>query len=179
MERLYYIDWHTMFVPTGSILEVILRGSIMYLGMLALLRVFRRQAGAVGVADLLVIVVIADAAQNGMAGESRSVTEAIVLVSVIVLWDWLFDWLGFKSKFAAEVLEPKPLTLVKNGRVIKENLDKELITKDELMSQLRLQGVELLSDVKLCSLESNGKFSIITMDQEPKQGNTNDDKAVN
>lgn len=179
MERLYYIDWHTMFVPTGSILEVILRGSIMYLGMLALLRVFRRQAGAVGVADLLVIVVIADAAQNGMAGESRSVTEAIVLVSVIVLWDWVFDWLGFKSKFAAEILEPKPLTLVKNGRLIKENLDKELITKDELMSQLRLQGVEHISDVKLCCLESNGKFSIITMDEEPNQGNINDDQTVN
>ena len=168
-----------MFVPTESILEILLRGTIMYLGMFALLRVFRRQSGAVGTADLLVIVVIADAAQNGMAGESKSITEAMALVAVIVLWDWAFDWLGFKSKFAADLLEPKPLPLIKNGRLIKDNLDKEMITKDELMSQLRLQGIEKLSDVKSCMLESNGKFSIIRMDVEPKEGNKNDDKAVN
>ena len=58
----------------------------MYVGMFALLRIFRRQAGAVGIADLLVIVVIADAAQNGMAGESKSVTEALLLIATIILW---------------------------------------------------------------------------------------------
>ena len=104
-----------MFVPTGSILEVLIRGTIMYLGMFALLRVCRRQAGAVGTADLLVIVAIADAAQNGMAGESKSLTEALMLVSVIVLWDWAFDWLGFRSQFAAKMLEPERWYLSKMG----------------------------------------------------------------
>ncbi len=167
-----------MFVPTESILEILLRGTIMYLGMFTLLRVFRRQAGAIGIADLLVIVVIADAAQNGMAGESRSITEAMILVTVIVLWDWVFDWLGFRSTFAAKVLEPEPLILIKNGRVLKENLDKEMITKDELMSQLRQQGFENLFDVKFCMLESNGKFSIIRAEAESNQGNKNDDQLV-
>lgn len=168
-----------MFVPTGPLLEVVLRGTIMYLGMFALLRVFRRQAGAIGTADLLVIVVIADAAQNGMAGEAKSITEAILLVFVIVAWDWIFDWLGYKSQTAARVLEPKELLLIKNGRIIKENLDQELITKDELMSQLRQQGIEQISDVKSCCLESNGKFSIIRKDEKPIEGNITDDKPVN
>jgi uncharacterized membrane protein YcaP (DUF421 family) len=79
------IDWQSMFVPTESITEIVIRGTIMYIGMFALLRIFRRQAGAVGIADLLVIVVIADAAQNGMAGDSRSITEALILITVIVL----------------------------------------------------------------------------------------------
>ena len=112
MERLLNIDWNSMFVPTGPILEVLVRGTIMYLGLFALLRVFRRQSGAIGTADLLVIVIIADAAQHGMAGESKSITEALILVAVIVLWDWFFDWLGFRSKFAAKVLDPEPLVLV-------------------------------------------------------------------
>ncbi len=168
-----------MFVPTGSVLEVILRGTIMYLGMFALLRVFRRQAGAIGMADLLVIVVIADAAQNGMAGEAKSITEALILVAVIVAWDWIFDWLGFRSKSAAKVLDPEPLELIKNGRVVQENLDKEMITKEELVSQLRQQGIEQISDVKRCCLESNGKFSVIKFDGEPMEGNKNRDNPVN
>ena len=81
---MFKIDWQSMFVPTESVLEVIIRGTIMYVGMFALLRIFRRQAGAIGIADLLVIVVIADAAQNGMAGESKSITEALLLISTIV-----------------------------------------------------------------------------------------------
>src|SRR5215216_1760895 len=126
-----------MFVPTESILEVIIRGTIMYLGMFALLRVFRRQAGSVGIADLLVIVVIADAAQNGMAGDSKSITEALLLISTIVLWDWFFDWLGFRSPFWERVLQPPPLLLIENGRVIKKNLDQEFIKEDDLLAQLR------------------------------------------
>src|SRR4029453_13075573 len=103
------IDWIGMFKPTESVLEVVIRGTIMYLGMFVLLRVFRRQSGSVGIADLLVIVVIADAAQNGMAGDSRSITEALLLITTIVLWDWFFDWLGFRSAFFERILQPQPL----------------------------------------------------------------------
>ena len=74
-----------MFVPTESIAEIFIRGTIMYLGMYMVLRIFRRQSGSIGVADLLVIVVIADAAQNGMAGDSKSITEALLLIVTIVL----------------------------------------------------------------------------------------------
>ena len=134
----------------------------MYLGMFALLRVFRRQAGSVGIADLLVIVVIADAAQNGMAGESKSITEALLLISTIVLWDWLFDWLGFRSPFWDRILQPQPLLLIEDGKIIKANLDKELITREDLLAQLREQGIADLGSVKKCYLESNGHFSVLT-----------------
>ena len=151
-----------MFLPTESILEVMIRGTIMYLGMYLLLRVFRRQSGSVGIADLLVIVVIADAAQNGMAGDSKSITEALILIATIVLWDWFFDWLGFRSQLFGRILQPQPLLLVENGKTIKKNLDKEFITEDELLAQLREQGVDDIGSVKKCFLESNGHFSVLT-----------------
>lgn len=151
-----------MFKPTESILEVVLRGTIMYIGMYTLLRMFRRQAGSVGIADLLVIVVIADAAQNGMAGDSRSITEALILITTIVLWDWFFDWLGFKSPLWSRILEPSPLLLIENGKVIQKNLDQEFISKEDLMAQLREQGIDTVEAVKKCYLESNGHFSVLT-----------------
>ena len=164
MDWLTKIDWEKIFVPESSILEMVLRGTIMYLGIFILLRIFRRQAGSIGIADLVVIVIIADAAQNGMAGESKSVTEALVLIGVIILWDYLIDWLGFKSELIGKVLEPQPLVLVKNGRMIRKNMDSEMITEDELMSHLRQQGIEDIKKVKKCCLESSGDFSVIRVD---------------
>src|SRR6187200_793393 len=129
------VDWQSMFVPTESVLEVVIRGTIMYLGMYFILRIFRRQSGSVGIADLLVIVVIADAAQNGMAGDSKSITEALILILTIVIWDWFFDWLGFRSVFWGRILQPEPLLMIHNGKLIKKNLDQEFINEDELLAQ--------------------------------------------
>ena len=164
-----------MFVPTESILEIVIRGSIMYVAMFVLLRIFRRQAGTIGIADLLVVVVIADAAQNGMAGDSKSITEAVILIGTIVLWDWIFDWAGFRSSVIGKLVTPEPLLLVLDGRLVRKNLEKEMITEDELMAQLRLQGLEKLGSVKKCYLESNGRFSILTeSDDHRKQQEGNE-----
>jgi len=70
------VDWRQVFVPDTPPLEIVVRGTIMYMAVLLLLRfVFKRRLGALGVTDLIVIVFIADAAQNGMAGDCRSLTE--------------------------------------------------------------------------------------------------------
>lgn len=163
-----------MFVPTESIVEIVIRGTIMYLGMYALLRVFRRQAGSIGMADVLVIVVIADAAQNGMAGDSRSITEALILIATIVMWDFFLDWLGFKSAWASRFLTPNPLLLVKDGRILNKNLDKEFMTEEELYAQLREEGIEDISVIKECYLESNGHFSVLTRSKSRRKQKSNE-----
>jgi uncharacterized membrane protein YcaP (DUF421 family) len=150
-----------MFVPKESLIEIFMRGSILYIAMFALLRIFRRQAGALGIADLLVIVVIADAAQAGMAGDSKSISEALLLIGTIFFWNYLFDLLGFKFPFVQRVLEPEPLLLIKDGKLLHKNLEKEMITEEELRAQLREQGIEDISSVKKSCLESNGHFSVI------------------
>lgn len=174
------IDWQSMFVPTESIFEILIRGTIMYIGMFALLRIFRRQAGSIGIADLLVIVVIADAAQNGMAGDSKSITEALILIATIIIWDWFFDLLGFKSPLFQRILAPQPLLLIEDGKFLSRNLEKEMITEEELRSQLRQQGIEDAAKVKKCYLESNGHFSVLTSTQITKQkGNESGPPTVN
>ncbi|RIJ89124.1 MAG: DUF421 domain-containing protein [Acidobacteria bacterium] len=137
------IDWNSMFMPTESILEVVIRGTIMYLGMYFIL----------------------DAAQNGMAGETHSITEALILILTIVLWDVLFDWLGFKSVMARKVLEPSPLLLIENGKFIDRNLRQEFLTEDDMLGVLREHGLESEATVKQCYLESSGHFSVILSTQ--------------
>lgn len=168
-----------MFVPAESLLATLIRGTIMYIGMFALLRIFRRQAGSISIADLLVVVVIADAAQHGMAGEAKSVTESLLLIGVIIFWDYLIDWLGFRSDVMSRILEPEPLLLIKDGRMIRRNMEKELITEDELVSQLRLQGIDDIGEVKQCRLEPGGDFSVIRLDGSRDQGNKKGSEPVN
>lgn len=179
MESLLNIDWNTMFVPQGSVLEPLIRGTLMYLAMFILLRIFRRQAGSLTIADLLLIVIIADAAQNGMAGEAKSVTEAMLLIVTIVFWDYFLDWLGFRSAFVAKLLEPAPVKLITNGRFLRRNMTKEMITEDEIMGQLRQQGVDDVSQVKICYLESDGEFSVVRADEKTNEGNTGKTRGVN
>jgi uncharacterized membrane protein YcaP (DUF421 family) len=77
------------------------------------------------------------------------------------------------------VLEPQPVLLVKNGRMIRRNMNKELITEDEIQTHLRQQGIEDISEVKLTHLEADGEFSIIKHSGKPKQqGNDKDKGAV-
>jgi len=94
---LFDVGWRELVVPTHSVAEMMVRGTIMYIALFVLLRVIlKRQSGALGVTDLLVVVLIADAAQNGMAKEYRSVTEGVVLVATIIGWDYALDWLGYR-----------------------------------------------------------------------------------
>jgi len=170
-EKILKVDWTSVFATKESLLEIFIRGSVMYLVMFALLRIFRRQAGSIGIADLLVIVVIADAAQNGMAGKSESVTEAVLLIVTIVLWDYVFDLLGYKSKFFERILQPKALKLIKDGKLLRRNMKSEMITYDELTSQMRQEGIEDIKQVKQACLETDGHFSFI------KKGDGNDAKS--
>src|SRR4051812_5069154 len=84
------MDWNEIFGLTVPPLELVARGTVMYLFLFTMFRVvIKRRIGAVGMADLLVLVIIADAAQNGMAGEYRNVTEGIILVATIIAWEVL------------------------------------------------------------------------------------------
>lgn len=158
------IDWQQLLVPSGSLLELVLRGSLMYLLILAGFRAFRREAGSLSVSDLLVVVLIADAAQNGMAGEYKSLTEGVVIVVTILVWNYVLDWLAYRSRVVYWLLHPPPLPLIINGRIQVRNMRSQLITKQDLLEQLREQGVEEPAGVKQCFLESDGKMSIIRAD---------------
>jgi uncharacterized membrane protein YcaP (DUF421 family) len=174
MDKIFLIDWAELVIPTHSLAEIMLRGTIMYLALFAILRfVMLRQSSTIGIADILVIVVIADAAQNGFSKEYKSVTEGVLLVLTIVFWDIFLNWLSYRFKMFERLLTPAPLPLVKFGRMNHRNMRKELITKEELMGQLREQGVQELSEVKEASLEANGEISVVKVkskdDANPKK----------
>jgi uncharacterized membrane protein YcaP (DUF421 family) len=170
VDKLFLIEWGELVIPTHSLAEIVLRGTVMYLSLFVILRfVMLRQSSTIGIADILVIVVIADAAQNGFAKEYKSITEGVVLVLTIVLWDICLNWLSYRFKIFERLLAPPPLPLIENGRMNRRNMRKELITEEELRSQLRQQGATEFQEIKLASLEANGEISVVKKDEESSQ----------
>lgn len=162
MDRWLSFDWRAVFVPTTPLPEILVRGTVMYLALFLLLRVIqKREAGAVSVTDLLVVVLIADAAQNGMAGKSTAVPDGLLLVATILFWSYFLDWLGCHVPAVGRLVHPPPLPLIKDGKLLWRNMRRELVTLDELMSQIREQGVADPAEVAAAYMEGDGHISVI------------------
>src|SRR5688572_33488135 len=117
------IDWQALFGLSVSPWELVIRGTAVYWFLVLIFRlILRRDAGSVGMADILLLVIIADAAQNAMAGEYRSITDGLILISTIVAWNKLIDVLSFRYPKARALFEPRELPLIRDGRIFWKNL---------------------------------------------------------
>ena len=162
-------DVGAALIPDVSLFETVLRGIVVYFSILLLLRfILRGRTSAVSVSDLLVLVLIADAAQNAMASQYHSITNGLVLVATIILCSFTVDWLAYRSAAVRRFVHPERKALVVDGRVVRTALREELITEEELHTQLRLNGVTDVTEVKAAYLEGNGEISVITVDPDER-----------
>ena len=151
-----------LFEVQMPIAELVIRGSAIFWFLFLIFRfVMRRDVGAVSVADILVLVLIADASQNAMAGGYTTIAEGFILVSTIVGWNWLLDYLAFRSKAIRRFVNPPRLLLIDAGKPQLRNTKRQLITIEDVQSMLRQQGIETMDVVKKAYLEADGQISII------------------
>jgi uncharacterized membrane protein YcaP (DUF421 family) len=156
------LDWGELFGLSVPPLELVVRGSALYLFLLVLFRVvIKRRMGAIGMADILVLVIISDASQNAMAGEYKTITDGFILIATIIFWNYAFDWACYRFRRLEKLLEPAPLLLIHDGRVLWRNLRAELVSEQELKSKLRAEGVEDPREVEKAYLEPDGAFTVI------------------
>ncbi len=156
------LDWGELFGLSVSPWELIVRGSAMYLFLFALFRVVvKRRIGAVGMADILILVIVADAAQNGMAGEYRSITDAFILVGTLIGWNMLIDWITFRFPSLQKLLEPPPLLLIDDGRVLHRHLRIELMSQSDLQTKLREHGITDPREVAKAYIEPDGQVTVL------------------
>ena len=156
------VDWGAVFAPQAPLVETLVRGTVLYLGVLILLRLTpARESGTVGTPDLLVMVLLADAAQNAMAGPHHAVGDGLTLIVTILAWSAVLDWASYRWRFVHRLLRTPPVRLVREGQVLGANLRRQLITPDELMAQLRKHGVDDVAEVKGAWIEDDGQISLV------------------
>jgi uncharacterized membrane protein YcaP (DUF421 family) len=121
----------------------------------------RRELSSLSAVDLVLLIVLGDAIQQGLTQDDYSVTGSVIAVSTIASLSVITSYLGFRSKRARKVLEGLPLVLVDRGKVVQQNLARERISEDELTEEMRQQQIGSLEDVQWGILETNGSISFI------------------
>jgi uncharacterized membrane protein YcaP (DUF421 family) len=161
------LDWSALFIPTGSLAEIFVRGSAIYLVLFLVMRFLpRRTIGALGPSDLLVIVLIADAVENAMAGGYESLTEGLLLAGVIFGWATFIDYLDFRFPHL-NIAAARAKEMVRNGKLLHENMAREQVTEEEVMAQLRQHGLASARDVVAAYVEGDGHFSVVVRGRAP------------
>jgi len=111
------VDWGNLLTFSIPPLETVLRGTLMYWFLFLMFRfVARRDVGSLGIADLLIVVIVADAAQNGMAGKGDSVVDTALLVATLIAWNRLFDLAAWWSPTLRRFVDPPKVVLVRRGK---------------------------------------------------------------
>ena len=160
------MNWDQLFGVHVSVLEIAIRGSCVYWFLFLAFRfLLRRDIGALGVADILFLVIVADAAQNAMAGDYKTITEGVLLLSTIMLWNVVIDRLAYAFPWFDRFARPRARELIRDGRMLEQNLRLERMTAGELHAKLREHGKERIRDVRHAYLESDGKVSVIPADE--------------
>lgn len=158
------VDWSGMFELETSIPELLIRGTVLYVGILILMRLMPRRTGAeLSLMDLIWVLLITEAASNAM-GNYTSLQDGIILIVIYMAWDYLINILKQNSKTVERLLSSAPLLIVKDGQMLKRNMRKEFLSKEELLSNLREHGIEAISEIKKAYVEGEGVITAITFD---------------
>lgn len=160
------MDWKNVFSFDLPVLEMFIRGTVMYLSLIILMRlILKRQSGGMETGDLLLVILLADASQNGMAGDYKTVPDGLILVATLMFWNFFLDWLGYHWPWFQRLMNAPPLALIRNGEMLHRNMRKEFLTQTELLGQLREQGIDDVKKVKKAYMESDGTLSVIAYEQ--------------
>jgi len=132
----------------------------------------RREVAQMTVFDLIVLLILSNVLQNAMIGPENSVTGGLIGAATILAINWLVGRAAFSSRWFERAVEGVPLLLVHSDHLVESNLRRANISREELFSNLRSQGVFAVTDVRAAVLEPSGKLSVLKADAGSPVGNS-------
>lgn len=142
--------------------EIGLRATAAYFAIVVLVRIVpKRNAGAISPNDLLTLIVIGGMGTDAIMGGSTSLPDIMLMIAAVVAWSYVFDVLEYRFPAFRRLFRDRQTPLVENGRLLRNNMRREMVTEDELRAVLREHGVEELSEIRSASLEADGEISLV------------------
>lgn len=156
------INWEALYLIETSILELIIRSTALYFGILILLRLApRRTGGELAMMDLIFIILIAEAASHAL-GDYTALSDGFVIIITLLFWNFLLNVLSFYFPFIEKLVSAPPLQIVKDGVILRRNMRKEYLTEEELLDYLRKEDIDDIMGVKAAYVDGDGKITILT-----------------
>jgi uncharacterized membrane protein YcaP (DUF421 family) len=143
-------------------MDIVLRAIALYVFVVFIMRVIgRRELSSMTPFDLVLLIILGDAIQQGLTQDDYSVTGAVLAIATIASLQVFTSYLSYKSRSARRVFEGEPVVLVERGELVEHNLKRERMTPDEVAEEMRQQQIGSLDEVEWGILEANGSISFI------------------
>ena len=146
-------------------MDIALRATVLFAFVFLLTRVIgRRELSSLQPFDLILLIILGDAIQQGLTQDDYSLTGAMIAVGTMAALQVLTSYAAFRLPWARRVLDGQPVVVVQDGKPIAENLHRERLTIEEVAEEARANQIASLEDIQWAVFEPSGKISFI-----PKQ----------
>jgi uncharacterized membrane protein YcaP (DUF421 family) len=143
-------------------MDLVLRAIVVFAFLLVLTRVIgRRELSSLEPFDLILLIVVGDAVQQGLNQDDYSLTGALLVVSTFAVLQVSVSWLSYRFPRIRPVLEGEPIVIVQDGKVIDKNAKRERLTVAEIAEEARKQQIASLDEVRWAVLETSGVITFI------------------
>ena len=143
-------------------MDIVARAVVVFVFLVVLTRVIgRRELSSLQPIDLILLIIVGDAVQQGLTQDDYSLTGTVLAVGTIAVLQVFVSWVSYRFPRTRPVLEGNPIVVVQDGELIERNLKRERLDPEEVYEQARLQGIAHLSEVKWAVLETTGSISFI------------------
>lgn len=162
-----FFSWHDL--AAGSLASVVLRSAIVYLLLFGLFRLAsKRELAQATLFDFLTVLLIANVVQNAMVGSNSTVAGGIAGALTLCALSAALGRLSARSHSAQRLLEGQPELLVKGGVIQHEQMRRQVVSRNDLLSAIRKQGLARLADVDYAILELDGSISVVRADERQR-----------
>jgi len=143
-------------------MDLVLRAIFVFAFILLLTRVIgKRELGSLQPFDLVLLIILGDAMQQGLTQDDYSLTGAVLVVGTIAVLQVFVSWISFRFPRTRPILEGEPVIIVEDGKPIERNLARERLTLEEVAEEARRQQIAHIADVQWAILETGGTISFI------------------
>jgi uncharacterized membrane protein YcaP (DUF421 family) len=150
-----------MWVPQVGVLELIIRGVVVYVALLVLLRfIGKKHVGELSPFDLVVLLIISETVDGSLIGDDRSLTGGLISAATLVVVVQLVGYFTWRFRKFEKVVDGVPQVLVRHGKIRNKVLDVEQVTRAELLEAMRQEGCSALTNIRFAILETDGSITL-------------------
>lgn len=142
-------------------LSIIVKTLVLYFFIVVVYRVMgKKEVGKLSIIDLIVSILIAELAAISIEEADRSILTSIIPIVVLVVIQISISFISLKSVSLRKLIDGNPIVIIKDGKLNFKDMTKLRYTIDDLIAQLREQGIKSIEEVNYAVLENNGKLSV-------------------
>jgi uncharacterized membrane protein YcaP (DUF421 family) len=144
-------------------MDTIVKSAFVYIFLWAIIRITgRRTMGKMTPFDFVLVLLVGSAMQRALTGQDYSLTNAVLIVSTLVVMDVLLSLAGRDLPSLGKILKGLPMVVVEEGRPLLWRMHRARLNEDDILEAARERhGIERMDKIKFAILETNGEISII------------------